>query len=277
MDVTANDSGPGTMVVTEINGQAVSAGDTITLNNGFEVTLEADGTLSVAPPAGYGGLTTPDNFNFSYTAEDSSTGITDTAFVSITSIPCFTAGTRIRTAEGEVQIEALKVGDLIETRDNGLQPIRWIGQRTVPATGRFAPVVIERGTMGLHDTLVLSPHHRVLVRHHMAELLFGEDEVLVAAKDLVNGCSIHIREGGTVEYFHLLFDEHQIIWSEGLQTESFHPGPVTLSGFDEAVRDELCTLFPELDPISGRGYSAAARLSLRSFEAAALVRQGGAA
>ncbi len=277
VDVTANDSGPGTMVVTEINGQAVSAGDTITLNNGFEVTLEADGTLSVAPPAGYGGLTTPDNFNFSYTAEDSSTGITDTAFVSITSIPCFTAGTRIRTAEGEVQIEALKVGDLIETRDNGLQPIRWIGQRTVPATGRFAPVVIERGTMGLHDTLVLSPHHRVLVRHHMAELLFGEDEVLVAAKDLVNGCSIHIREGGTVEYFHLLFDEHQIIWSEGLQTESFHPGPVTLSGFDEAVRDELCTLFPELDPISGRGYSAAARLSLRSFEAAALVRQGGAA
>ncbi len=277
IDVTANDNGPGTMSVTHINGQAVAAGDTVTLNNGFEITLEADGTLSAAPPAGYGGLTAPEGFNFSYTAEDSSTGITDTAFVSITSIPCFASGTHIRTDRGDVAVESLRVGDLIETRDNGLQPIRWIGHRTVPATGRFAPVVIERGTMGLHETLVLSPQHRVLVRHHMAELLFGEDEVLVAAKDLVNDCSIRIREGGTVDYFHLLFDEHQIIWSEGLQTESFHPGPVTLSGFDDAVRDELCALFPELDPATGAGYSASARPALRSYEAAALVREGWAA
>ena len=104
----------------------------------------------------------------------------------------------------------------------------------------------------------------------MAELLFGEDEVLVAAKDLVNECSIWVREGGTVDYFHLLFDEHQIIWSEGLQTESFHPGPVTLSGFDDGVREELFTLFPDLNPDTGPGYGASARPSLRSYEAAAL-------
>jgi hypothetical protein len=160
---------------------------------------------------------------------------------------------------------------MVETRDNGLQPIRWIGHRHVEATGRFAPIVIERGTMGFHETLVLSPQHRVLVRHHMAELLFGEDEVLVAAKDLVNDCSIRVREGGTVDYYHLLFDQHQIIWSEGLLTESFHPGPQTLAGFDDAVRDELFSLFPELDPGTGAGYGASARPSLRSYEAAALL------
>lgn len=269
VDVLDNDDSVGTMVVTHINGQEVSAGDTVILNNGFEVTLLADGTLSVEPPSGYGGLTEPDTFNFSYTAEDG--GITDTAFVTITSIPCFAAGTRIKTTLGEVAVEDLCVDDLIETRDCGPQPVRWIGRRKVAAVGKYAPIVIERGTLGFHDTLVLSPQHRVLIRHHMAELLFGEDEVLVTAKDLVNECSIRVREGGEVEYFHLLFDDHQMIWSEGLLTESFQPGPQTLSGFDDAVRGELYDLFPELDPETGLGYSAAARPSLRSFEARALL------
>ncbi len=271
VDVIANDQAANTMVVTHINGQAVNVGDTVTLSNGFDVTLQADGTLLVEAPTGYTPPTTPEDFTFSYTAAaGGGAGISDTAFVTITTIPCFVAGTRIRTERGDIPVEALRVGDLVETRDNGLQPIRWIGNRMVEATGKFAPIVIERGTMGFHDTLVLSPQHRVLVSHHMAELLFGEDEVLVAAKDLVNDCSIWVREGGTVDYFHLLFDEHQIIWSEGLQTESFHPGPVTLSGFDDAVREEIISLFPDLDLTTGHGYSASARPSLRSYEAAAL-------
>lgn len=269
VDVLANDDYINTMVITQINGQDVNVGDTVTLGNGFQVTLLANGSLEVVPPNGYGGLTGPDSFNFSYTAADGT--ITDTAFVTITSIPCFAAGTHIRTTRGEVRVEDLAPGDLIETRDNGPQPLRWIGRRRVAATGNFAPVVIERGTLGYHETLVLSPQHRVVIRHHMAELLFGEDEVLVAAKDLVNECSIWIREGGEVEYFHLLFDSHQMIWSEGLLTESFLPGPQTLPGFDDAVQQELLALFPELDPRTGRGYSAAARPSLRSYEARALL------
>ena len=271
VDVTANDDSAGTMVVTQINGQDIATGDTATLNNGFEVTLQADGSLAVAPPAGYGGLTDPESFDFSYTAEETGSGISDTAFVTITSIPCFAAGTRILTARGTRLIETLAIGDLVETRDNGLQPIRWIGRRRVRAKGRFAPVVIEAGAMGAHDRLVLSPQHRVLVQHPMAEILFGADEVLVAAKDLVNDRSIRIRASGEIEYFHLLFDEHQILWSEGLPTESFHPGPVTLGGFEDAVRGEILDLFPEIDPDTGAGYSAAARPSLRGFEAAALL------
>jgi len=273
VDVLANDQSPHSMTVTHINGQAVSLGDTVTLNNGFEVTLGAGGVLTVEPPTGYGGLTQPESFNFSYTAaggNGNGNGLSDTAFVTITSIPCFAAGTRILTAEGPRRIERMAVGDMVETRDNGLQPVRWIGRRQVAATGRFAPVVVEPGALGAHDRLILSPQHRVLVRHHMAELLFGADEVLVAAKDLVNDRTIRIREGGTIEYFHLLFDEHQILWSEGLPTESFHPGPVTLDGFEDAVRDEILSLFPELDPATGLGYGAAARPSLRSYEAAAL-------
>ncbi len=270
LDVLANDGdGTAVTIVTHINGEEVFAGDSVTLSSGHVITLQADGTLLVATPPGLTGLTDPNVVNFSYTAE-TSTGITDTAFVTVTTIPCFAAGTHILTDKGEVPVEALSVGDIVMTRDEGPQPIRWIGQRTVTAEGKYAPVVIEAGTFGHHRRLTLSPQHRVMISHHMAELLFGEDEVLVAAKDLVNECSVRIDEGGQVTYFHLLFDSHQIIWSEGLLTESFLPGPQTLPGFEDDVQSELYELFPNLDRQTGLGYGPSIRPALKGYEAKAL-------
>jgi hypothetical protein len=110
----------------------------------------------------------------------------------------------------------------------------------------------------------------------MAELMFGEDEVLVAAKDLVNDCSVRTLTadelpGGEVEYFHLLFDAHQIVFSEGLATESFLPGPTVMNTLEAAVQEEVLSLFPEIDPETKIGYGPAARLPLRGFEARALL------
>ena len=131
----------------------------------------------------------------------------------------------------------------------------------------MAPIRIARGTYGAHRTLLVSPQHRVLVRDIMTNLFFGEDEVLVKAIDLVNGTSIRQVEGGEVEYVHLLFDRHQVIWSDGLATESFLPGPQTTRLFEQDIVDEICALFPELDQTSGAGYSPAARRTLRGYEA----------
>ncbi len=271
LDVLANDpTSGGIAFITHINGIEVSPGDTITLSSGHEITLLLDGTLEIVPPATQTGLTGPETINFTYTADDG-TGITDTAFVTVTAIPCFVRGTMILTEDGEKPVEDLRPGDMIETRDNGLQPIRWIGTRKIAAEGRFAPVVIEAGTFGMHRRLVVSPQHRVMLTHWMAELMFGEDEVLVAAKDLVNECSVRVLEGGEVEYFHLLFDKHQIIWSEGLATESFLPGPTVMNDLDADVQDEVLTLFPEIDPATKTGYGPAARLPLRGFEARAML------
>ncbi|MBF9035160.1 2,3,4,5-tetrahydropyridine-2,6-carboxylate N-succinyltransferase [Rhodobacterales bacterium HKCCE2091] len=269
VDALANDDAVGVAFITHVNGTAISTGGSVTLNSGHVVTLTPAGTLSVVPPPDQTGLTAPESINFTYTAQGSG-GITDTAFVTITAIPCFAAGTLIRTAGGEVPVELLAPGDLVETRDHGPQPIRWIGRRRVDAAGNFAPVVIEPGTFGHHDRLVLSPQHRVLIRHPMAELMFGEDEVLVAAKDLVNGVSVHVREGGEVAYFHLLFDRHQMIWSDGLLTESFLPGPQTLSAFEQDICEELFALFPDIDRVTGRGYGSSARIGLKSYEARAM-------
>jgi hypothetical protein len=96
--------------------------------------------------------------------------------------------------------------------------------------------VIEAGTFGFHRRLVVSPQHRILLTHWMAELMFGEDEVLVAAKDLVNDCSVRIVEGGTIDYFHLLFDRHQIVWSERPGNRKLPARPSVMGEFEERVR-----------------------------------------
>jgi len=266
VDVLANDVNAtgGTLTITHINGVAVAAGDTVTLNTGQQVTLNADGTLTLA---GDGDV---EEVNFTYTVE-SSTGQTDVGFVTVDSVPCFVAGTMIQTPDGEVPVDQLKPGDMVLTRDDGPQPLRWIGTRRVAALGDFAPIRIEAGTFGPHRDLMLSPLHRVLIRDSLAELLFGEGEVLVAARDLVNDHSVRRIEGGEVVYVHILFDRHQVVFSEGLETESFLPGPQTAHSFEADILDEICRLFPEIDPETGRGYSPAARRTLKRYEAQLLM------
>jgi hypothetical protein len=273
IDVLGNDQGPpgSTLTITQINGQDVTAGSTVTLATGQQITLNADGTLTVLADAD------EESVNFSYTvANGNGNGISDTAFVTLNSIPCFVAGTLIRTPDGEVPVETLCAGDLVLTHDDGPQPLRWIGRRTVEAVGVLAPIEIRAGTFGPHRTLLVSPQHRVLIRDALAELWFGEAEVLVSAKDLVNGRSVKVRAGGMVEYVHILFDRHQVVWSEGLATESFLPGPQTTASFERAIVEEICTIFPEIDPQSGLGYSPAARRSLRGYEAQVLFSRAAA-
>jgi hypothetical protein len=264
VDVVANDGAFG-VFVTHINGVAVVPGDSVVLPTGQTVTLTPAGTLSVTT------VNTPGSDVFTYTVQ-SGAGLTDTAYVTVTTVPCFTAGTMILTPRGEVPIETLAPGDLVVTHDHGPQPVRWIGRRRVLAAGRHAPVRIAAGTLGAHGRLLVSPQHRILVRDPRAEFLFGEPEVLVAAKDMVNGRSISIREGGEVDYVHLLFDRHQVIFAEGLACESFLPGPHVLTQLDQGPQDEVLALFPELADWKGAGadVARASRLSLRSFEACLL-------
>jgi hypothetical protein len=272
IDVLGNDVNgtAGALTITHINGVAVVAGQTVVLASGDSVTLNADGTLTVTTDAD------ADTLNFTYEVS-SSTGETDVGIVTINTIPCFVAGTRIATPDGDVPVESLKPGDMVLTHDDGAQPLRWIGRRTVAAEGSFAPIRIRAGTFGDHSTLLVSPQHRVLIADSSAELLFGEAEVLVAAKDLVNGRSVRVVEGGTVEYVHLLFDRHQVVYSAGLTTESFLPGPQTTQSFEREIIEEICAIFPEIDPDTGDGYSPAARRMLKGYEARVWMAKGLAA
>ncbi|HEY9021178.1 MAG TPA: Hint domain-containing protein [Paracoccaceae bacterium] len=265
LDVLGNDVNGtgGVLTITHINGQPVVAGSTITLSSGQQVTVNANGTLTVV------GDGTVEVANFTYTVA-SSTGQTDTGFVVIDSVPCFVAGTLVLTPDGEVPVESLRPGDLVLTKDEGPQPLRWIGRRQVEARGDFAPICIAPGTFGDHRQLLVSPLHRILIRDSLAEVLFGEGEVLVAAHDLVNDYSVRRIEGGMVDYVHILFDRHQVVFSEGLESESFLPGPQIVRSFEADMIGEIVALFPDLNPTTWEGYSPAARRTLRSFEARVL-------
>ncbi|HIP22083.1 MAG TPA: Hint domain-containing protein [Rhodobacteraceae bacterium] len=170
---------------------------------------------------------------------------------------CFTRGTAIRTARGEVLVEDLIIGDAIWTEGHGVQPIRWICQREVRAEGSFAPIRIRAGTLGADRDILVSPAHRMLIQGPEIEVIFGMPKALVAAKDLVNDTTI-TRETTleTVEYFHILSDQHEVLQAHGTLSESFFPDAPSIGDIDSAQREELFALFPELET-STHGYSIA--------------------
>ncbi|MDP2087523.1 MAG: Hint domain-containing protein [Gemmobacter sp.] len=193
-------------------------------------------------------------------------------FESLTaSIICFTRGTLIRTPRGDVAIERLAPGDLVETLDHRAQPIRWIGSSRRMAQGDLAPVLFRAGALGNARDLRVSPQHRMLLGGWQASLLFGEDEVLVPAKALVNGHEVLHDPGGVVEYYHMLFDRHEIVWAEGVPSESFHPGQQGWAALDAAARAEILAVFPELAAECDR-WGPPARPSLKGYEGQTLAR-----
>jgi hypothetical protein len=183
--------------------------------------------------------------------------------------PCFVSGTLIDTPKGSVAVEELQVGDLVLTVDHGPQVIRWVGARQIEGAGVFAPIRFAAGAMGNDRVMYLSPQHRVLLQGWRAEMLFGEDEVLVGAKHLVNDSSIRPAPRRDVTYHHILFDQHELVWSEGCITESFFPGDCIMSG-DPEMRAEINALFPELLQNPTTCLSETARLVLKGYEARAV-------
>lgn len=187
-------------------------------------------------------------------------------FSSIESIICFASGTRILTPQGERAIETLRPGDLVVTRDSGPRPIRWIDTRTVRATGNLAPIRFDASVLNTHRPLLVSPQHRMLIEGYRAELLFGQREVLVSAKHLLDNHAVTQAIGGMVTYVHMMFDAHEIVYAEGAPSESFHPGDIGLSAVTDGAREELFRIFPALraDPAH---YGPTARICARNFEA----------
>lgn len=186
-------------------------------------------------------------------------------------IVCFTAGTLLHTATGLRPIETLQPGDLIETQDDGLQPLRWIGTRTVEAKGDLAPILFRAGALGNHRDLLVSPRHRMLVADWRVELLTGTEQALVPAVNLVNGHDILRREGGQVTYVHILFDRHQIVFAEGCPSESLHPGRCAMDSLEQDSRAEVLRLFPDLAH-DENAYGPAAAVVLKRHQADCLSR-----
>lgn len=194
---------------------------------------------------------------------------------------CFTPGTRILTPDGVKLIEELREGDLVQTKDNGCQPIQWMGQRRMSGARLFAmpklrPIRIRAGLFGLDEPdedLLVSPEHRMLVKGRVAMDLFNTPEVLVAARDLVDhervSIDLNVRE---ITYVHMLLPQHEILFANGVESESFHPANAALSTLDAADRARLLDMLPSVE-VNPQGYGNFARRNLSPSEAAILIHQ----
>ncbi len=179
---------------------------------------------------------------------------------------CMSGFTMVMSDRGEVMAAEIRVGDMILTRDHGLQPVRWIGKRRIEAAQlrgqpRLRPIRIRAQALGPHNPqrdLVVSPQHRMLLSSDIAQRMFGSAEVLVAAKKLVGCEGIEIAQDlDSIEYVHCAFDQHELIFTDGALSESLYAGPQALHMLPPEQKEELLAIFPEwaepdFEPISIR-------------------------
>lgn len=239
---------------TEVTGD-VSGGsgqDALNLPVGTVVTDANFGTFTVVDGVSYslssGTFELPSGIVTTYSGFESGTGFL-----------CFTRDTLIRTQHGSTRIQDLRTGDLIPTQGNGLQPIRWIGRRVFMASElandpKRRPVRILAGALGggLPDRdLLVSRQHRMLVQSKIAKRMFGASEVLIPAIKLTALPGIFVDETvDNVEYYHLLFDRHEIVFAEDAPSESLFTGPEALKALSPEARCEIFDIFPELADVN---------------------------
>lgn len=260
-----------------INGESFSAGDRVELEFAFNMVGSDGSTLEFWTIRIDGiniGLSGPifAQPGVTYTSDG---GAVDLTSIPIDEVPCFTPGSFVETPSGPCLVETLEAGDLVLTKDHEARSVRWVGSRKVSfnelrITPSLRPIMIEAGAMGPKQPsrdMVVSQEHRMLIANNQVSVLFGVSDALVAARSMVNGDTIRIvqPEDG-VEYIHVMFDKHEIIFVDGTETESFFPGELTVGNLEEGPRAELLGLFPELGP-KGKSIAKLARRSLKKAEA----------
>ena len=131
-------------------------------------------------------------------------------------VVCFVAGTKIRTPEGEKAIEELQIGDLVSTA-NGAKALKFVCQSTrsfneLLATGKN-PIRVAAGAFGATADLLMSPSHAINL-----------EGSLIESGALIDHASVErVGEWNAPEltYFNMELDQHELIWANGVATESY--------------------------------------------------------
>lgn len=169
-------------------------------------------------------------------------------------VSCYATGTLIETRDGQKPVETLQAGDEVMTA-NGYRPVRLllnrhVGADELAANTKLRPIRINAGALGNglpKRDLSVSPQHRMLVSSPIVKRMFDVDEVLVPATKLAILPGI-ARDDTVAEvtYYHLVLDQHEVIYAEGAPSETFLLGPQGMQSLTNAALEEIFTLFPEL-------------------------------
>jgi len=156
-------------------------------------------------------------------------------------IYCYLKDTLILTPEGKKKIQELNINDEILNHDQKSIKIKWIGKQIInPVFAKLnkeLPIKISANAIDINipeRDLFLSPDHSIFL-----------EGLMINAKALVNGHTIYqVSEWkDDVEYYHIMTENHEIIYSEGVPSETLHLNDeIQLNKFINAY--ELKEAFP---------------------------------
>ena len=148
-------------------------------------------------------------------------------------------GTMVETEDGEIPVEWLETSDRVLTRDNGFQPILWIGRRRVdPGIMRrnagCGLLCIPAGTLGPD-----LPTHDLRVTGGLRFRL-EPDGVLAPSQALAdNGLAATLRPPRRTTLTTILCASHELILAEGTWVETMHASPATIPLLPTEIQQAL--------------------------------------
>lgn len=169
----------------------------------------------------------------------------------------------IMTKKGLVRVENLCPDDRVLTRDNGFQPVAWVGARRFnPEIERPISLPVIDGNGDFHERrLLLSPEHRVLRVESGRSVHQQAEETLVKAKDFAMSSTVGASSVFSNFYVHVLFEEHQIILAEGAWVESLRPTPEMIAGLSPSNHVSMTAQLPKVASLSGQDFEPARPLA----------------
>ena len=142
-------------------------------------------------------------------------------------MPSLLPDTPIATPWGYKPVTALRRGDSVLTRDDGVVPVLHKITRNVPARGSYRPVRLRAPYFGLQQDIIVSPDQRLIIDGPEVEYLFNQEAVLVPARHLVNGfAALNEPCGPVVRYTQLLLPRHETLLAAGTSVESIYIGRI---------------------------------------------------
>ena len=185
----------------------------------------------------------------------------------IAALPCLGTGTMIATDEGPQPIDWLRPGDRILTRDNGYQPLLWLGTHVMPRRSPAVtrPLIVPADCFGPAQPerpIVASPGQGVLLAGHELELWFAESEMFASLRDVA---PVANPLEGRQTLYSLLFATPEVVLAEGLWVGSVQAEANVIAQLPDRVRAALA-------PRLADGHREAARGWLEPWEVAMFAR-----
>jgi hypothetical protein len=187
----------------------------------------------------------------------------------------FARGTLIRTTAGNVAIEDLQPGDMIDTSSGEPAQLIWIGSSSfVPAdAGRRVPLIrVMTDSFGQgrpSSFLTVGPGARVLHTPHHLRGDAGGTRMLTPVREFIDGVNvIEVVPPTPVRLFHICLTRHAAVHANGIEMETFHPGATAVREAPQSIRDRFLSLFPQVAQLSDFGPLAHPRAPERDTETA---------